>query len=363
MNAKLILEGLIELGVSLLTGFLVFFSSLKIFMLLTRSLEEETELKKNNTAVALVLGAFVLALVLIVSSAVAPAMDTLKVVLNEESIEIGALLLALLRIVLMYVISGIVALIVLWLAIALYTGLTTKVDEMAELKKNNQAVGLIFATFIFSAGFLCSEPLTTILNSLVAPPQLSYAVVQIAFINTATLLQGLLELPLALLGTIVVFILGIKLSDLLTLRIKEAEEIKQNNLAAAIYTAAIILSVVLLVQASLAPSYLVLGKILAAEQRDVGEILLALGRIVLFFIGSALVALLLLRLALWLFMLLTRKIDEMGELKKNNVAVAILLAVVTVAIAILVKHGMQVVLEGFAVQAQPMSSIPILKVK
>ena len=59
-------------------------------------------------------------------------MDTLKALFEQESPAAGVVLVDILRIVAIYAAAMITAIVVLWLGIALYTGLTTKIDEMEE---------------------------------------------------------------------------------------------------------------------------------------------------------------------------------------------------------------------------------------
>ncbi len=365
MNGMLILEGGIEIVLSLVTGFLVFFASMKIFMLLTRKIDETEELKKNNTAAAVVLAAFVLALVLIVNSSVSPAMDTLKTLFEQESPTAGAVLTDILRIIAMYAAAMVMAIIVLWLGMSLYTGLTTKIDEMEELKKNNLAVGIVFAVFIFSAGYLTLEPVATILGAFVAPPRGVSAETVEQFVNTDILLQGLIELPLAFIGTVIVFLLGVKLSDLLTGTIDELAELKKNNVASAIYTASTLFGLMYLVkEAALKPLYPALNRLIIGRA-STEQIVLTVVLIPVFFVVTGVITLLLTRLAQGVFMLLTRKVDEMAELKKNNVAIALILAALTISVVILVTHGMNVLAEGF-VPAPPAAvggGLPNLRIK
>ncbi len=363
MNGMQILEGVIEIVLSLVTGFLVFFFSLKIFMLLTRNLDEQKELKKKNAAVAVVLLAFILALVLVVNRSVEPAMDTLTKMFASENPLARDIVVDILRIIVIYVVSGGVALLLLWLGISIYTGLTTRIDEFAELKKSNLAVGILFATFIFSAGFICMEPLSTLLKAFVPQPQPGNLEVVDRFVsNPSALVQGIIELPLAFIGTIFAYALGVLLSDLMTGTINETAELKKNNVASAIYTASSLFSLMYLVnEAALKKLYESLERIIvyspASGRVEIagqpGDLALTIVLIPVFFVGAGLVALLITRLAQAAFMFLTKDVDEMAEVKKNNVAIALILAAVTISIVIFVAHGMSVVAQGVLPQSQP----------
>jgi uncharacterized membrane protein YjfL (UPF0719 family) len=362
MNGMQILEGIIEIILSLVTGFLVFVLSLKIFTLLTRSLDEQKELKKKNTAVGAVLLAFILALVLIVNGSVTPAMETLTTLFTTEGVGALAVLLAVVRIIVIYVVSGAVAVLLLWLAIAIYTGLTTRIDEMAELRKSNLAVGILLGTFIFSAGFICMEPLATLLKAFVPQPLPGNAGVADNFVsNPDALIQGLIELPLAFIGTIFAYFLGVLLSDLMTGTINETAELKKNNAASAVYTASSLFGLMYLVnEAALKPLYKAMGFLFtysASAGKVVvngrpGDVVLTVVLIPVFFVVAGAIALLLTRSAQAVFMFLTKNIDEMAEVKKNNAAVALILAAVTIAVVILVTHGVSVVAQAVVPSAR-----------
>jgi uncharacterized membrane protein YjfL (UPF0719 family) len=363
MNTSLLVLGIIEITISLLTGFFVFFVGLKFFMLLTRKVNEKEELQKNNVAVAVVLLAFMLALILIVRSAISPAMDTLRILFEKESLDIQQILVAVARIVVTYLVSALIALMVLWLAVVLYTALTKKINEMEELKKNNLAIGLLLATFLISAGLIILEPLTTLLNAFVAAPEVFNTQLAAPFINTRILLQGLIELPLAFLGAILIFLMGFKMSDLLSRNINETGELEKNNVAIAIFTAASVFSVMLLVKASLTPAYKVLGGIFSAKEIDLNLVLTSSVRIVLFFLGSAVIAFLLVRLAVFSFMFFTTKMDEMLAIRQNNVAIALIIAVLAISIVILVEPGMTSLLNSFVEMPQLGKGFPVIRIK
>jgi len=354
MNGMRILEGVIEIVLSLVTGFLVFYFSLKIFMLLTRDIDEQKELKKKNAAVAVVLLAFILALVIMVNKSVEPAMTTLTTLFANENPAGGEVVVDILRIIVIYAVSGAVALLLLWIGISVYTGLTTRIDEMAELKKSNLAVGILFATFIFSAGYICMGPLSTLLAAFVPQRSLLNAGVASKFINLNFLIQGLIELPLAFIGTIFAYFLGVRFSDLMTGTINETAELKKNNVASAIYTASSLFSLMYLVnEATLKPLYETLNHQVAyspasgaVEIAERGDFFLTIVLIPVFFIVTGAVALLLTRAAQAVFMFLTKDIDEMKEVKKNNVAIALILAAVTISIVIFVAHGVSVAAQG-----------------
>ena len=52
-------------------------------------------------------------------------------------------------------------------------------------------------------------------------------------------------------------------------------------------------------------------------------------------------------ISIYLFTLMTKNIDEFGEIKKNNLAVAILIAVIIIGISVIVKDSLYFLLDTF----------------
>jgi uncharacterized membrane protein YjfL (UPF0719 family) len=360
MNLDLILQGVIEVAVSLVTGFLVFFLSFKMFMLFTRKINEVEELNKNNIAVAIVMIAFIFGVMLIVNTAVSASMDTLEQLMAQGSPDAFSVFLNIARIVVTYVISGLIALIVLWLSFVFFTLLTTKIDEMAEIKNNNIALAILLATFILSAALLTQQPIKTILDAFVAGPDIAGAVVAQKFITLPVLVQGLIELPISLFGVVLVFIMGFKTIGLITRSLDELTELKNNNIAVAIFCASFIFSIMLIIRASLDPSYAVLKNVLGSDKAVMNDVLFSVGRIVLFFLCTAVFAFIVVRVAMLFLMLITTKIKEMEEVKKNNIAVALVVAVFVIATALVIEHGTGVLLSGFVQNPDLGSGMPNL---
>ncbi|MBN1409655.1 MAG: DUF350 domain-containing protein [Spirochaetales bacterium] len=364
MDFDIIMLGIIELAISLITGFLVFFLSFRLFMLFTKKLNEVEELNKNNIAVAIVMIAFIFGIMLIVNTAVAPSMDTLEQLLSTDTPDGLSIFLNITRIVLSYVIAGVIAFFILWLSFLFFTFLTTKIDEMAEIRNNNTAIALLLGTFILSASILILHPISTILDSFVAGPDVVGTVVSMKFVNLPILIQGLIELPIAFFGVLLVFIMGFKTISLITRSLDELTELKNNNIAVAVFCSSFIFSIMLLINACLDPSYKVLKNILSAENAGLDVIFLSILRIVLFFLFSAIFAFIIIRVAMLFLMLLTTKIREMEEIKKNNLAVALIVAILVISTAVVIQHGMTVLLSGFVQNPDLGSGMPnLLQIK
>ncbi|MCK4797933.1 MAG: DUF350 domain-containing protein, partial [Spirochaetes bacterium] len=258
INIQLVLQGLIEIGLSFLTGLLIFFISFKVFTVLTRDIDELAELKKNNSAIAILVASFIFGIMLLVKAAIGPAMDTLGNTMNAQNASISMVGFAIIRVAVIYIIASVFAFIILWFSMKLFMILTTEIDEMEEIKNNNSAISIVIAVLIISLAIILSHPLTTLLNGMVAPPLVSESLRQ-PFVNMDVLLEGLIELGISIIAAIFIFFFAFKVFSVLTKKIDEIEELKSNNIAIAILVSAFIFAMMLLIKAALMPANDALG--------------------------------------------------------------------------------------------------------
>jgi uncharacterized membrane protein YjfL (UPF0719 family) len=342
MNLHLLIQGIVEIVLSFITGLLIFFLSFKFFTFLTRDIDELAEIKKNNAGIAILISAFVFGIMLLVKAAIGPALDSLD--FTASGINTSFIFYSLLRIVLIYFSAAIFSFLVLWLSLRFFMMLTTKIDEMKELKNSNTAIGIVMGVLIICMAIILLNPLSTFLNGFVAPPSTVQGV-KSTLINTSALGQGLIQLIIALFAAIFIFFFGFKIFSLLTKKIDEIEELKGNNLAIAILMAAFIFSMMLIIRAAVDPANSALGEAFkkTATSTDVTK---AIIRIVAFFILSGIFAFIMLWLAMKAFMLLTASLDEMAEIKNKNVAVAVIIGILLISSALILQHGLTILLQG-----------------
>ncbi|MCR9143493.1 MAG: DUF350 domain-containing protein [bacterium] len=171
----------------------------------------------------------------------------------------------------------------------------------------------------------------------------------------ATVLGGIVTLIVSILLAVIVIHLGFVLFQHLTVRINEAEELKQNNVAVAILSGGYILSLGLIVKSSLAPVLQTFFLMTYGDQFSAGEILIHAGFMVLQVLAALLIAVLALMAGLAIFSRLANHMDELAEIKNNNVAVAIVLAVILVTFALFIEAGVASMLQAI-VPAPPIQS-------
>ena len=359
MNTTVIILGLIEVAVSFITGFFLFFFCFKLFFIFTKKIDSTKQFNNNNAAMAFLFIGFILGVMIIVRSAVSSAMDNIALLLHQNNLHVIIVLNIIVRILLSYIFAGIIGFLIVWLSFLFFTILTKNIDELEEIKNSNIATALVLGTFMVSAAFLAQIPVTAILTSIIAGPAHIQSSIGGSLVNGKLLIEGILELPLWLLAVLFVFVIGYKIVPIITKEIDEDAEIKKNNIAVGLLVSSFIFGIMLLIKAALDPSYELLRIIINAQTITFSLIGFSIIRIVLFFIGAGVLAFFMLKAALSFFMFLTRKINEQEELKKNNIAIGLVTALFVIVLALLVEHSLSVLLSGFTVSADAQIGLPV----
>lgn len=129
-------------------------------------------------------------------------------------------------------------------------------------------------------------------------------------------------------------------------KINEIEELKKNNIGVALLNGSVILSIIIMVKSSVEPAISVFS--FTFRQPDVGfggfaeaAVIMLLQIVIAGFIGFVAIF-----LALQFFMWLTKDINELTEIKNNNIAVSIVLSVVIICVALLLQDGIRTILDS-----------------
>ena len=169
------LFGLVYVIVSLVFGTFTLYLFLRVFSALTRDIDDFEEIRKNNIAVALVSSAIILSVALFVGEAVGAAMEAFK---NNIFGYTGTstVMFKIKTYIIMFthlVLSVLISFGVLWLSMTVFTFLTRTIDEFAEIKKNNQAVGIVLAAFIIAMALILKPGVGSLLKGLIPFPDVS----------------------------------------------------------------------------------------------------------------------------------------------------------------------------------------------
>lgn len=170
MDLLLLIAGLVQVVLALLTAVLFVYAAFSFFRSMTRNIDEMKELANNNISVGLLSGSIIFSIAYIVKSSIEPATDALSQVLRSAD---SAILdyLKVTGIMLGHIlIAGILSFFSVYLALRLFMGLTRHLDELAEIRRNNIAVGILVAVIVISIALFIEPGVRTILESLIPLP-------------------------------------------------------------------------------------------------------------------------------------------------------------------------------------------------
>lgn len=165
--------GIVQLIISLIIGILFLFASYLFFKILTVKIDDLKELKAKNIAFAIFMGATIFSISWITKFSIQAGMDGIaSVIRNPKG---NALVLYLFTggiLILQILISGVIAFLSIWVAVQIFIFLTKKIDEIAEIRKNNVAVAIILSVFIISIAIFIEPAIQQILKSLIPYPSI-----------------------------------------------------------------------------------------------------------------------------------------------------------------------------------------------
>ena len=166
-----VIIGAVQLFVSLFIGVFYIFFAYWFFKKMTTTIDDTSELKKNNVALALFLGAVLFSVVWITRHSIIAGMEGLSLVMGTPGISALINYLIITGILLLQVfLSGTIAFFSIWLAVRIFMVLTRNIDEMNEIKGNNMAIAIIIAVLIIGISLFIEPAIKNIMNGLVPYP-------------------------------------------------------------------------------------------------------------------------------------------------------------------------------------------------
>ena len=172
------------------------------------------------------------------------------------------------------------------------------------------------------------------------------------------LVTGVLQILLSLFIGIVFIYSASKIFQKFTHGIDDTEELKKNNIAVAIINSALVIALILIVRSSIESSITIFSNTLrnpeAVFLSYIKTALLMFGHIVL----AGIVALGSIYIGLHIFIRLTKDLNELKEIKENNIAVSIYLSIIIIALALLLEPGIRTVLDAL-IPFPPVSFIDV----
>jgi uncharacterized membrane protein YjfL (UPF0719 family) len=158
----------------------------------------------------------------------------------------------------------------------------------------------------------------------------------------------LYELLLSVIFGFFTLFLTLKLVGKLFLKLELTVHQNKGNTAAGILTASMVFGVLLLVQTSILPAVEVI-RLFASGYRplEASYFLYSFLYFLLFYAISLAVSIAVIVLTVWCYTVATRKIDEMKEIRGNNIAVAVVLGAIILGMCFFVRPPMQNLMRSF----------------
>ena len=146
---------LVQLVVGLIVAMGSIYGAIKLLNGLTKGIDEEAELMKGNQAVAYMMLGVVIAVSLVTSSGVVGLTDAVTNI--PEGATMGTYGRAVAFGILQLVAGIAFAVISIFLAFRIWDRITSKIDEVAELRKGNVAVGIVMAGVIIAVAIVIRQ--------------------------------------------------------------------------------------------------------------------------------------------------------------------------------------------------------------
>ena len=154
----------------------------------------------------------------------------------------------------------------------------------------------------------------------------------------ANAVVGIIQLIIAIILAVVALYIGFSVLNRITKGMDEAKELAKGNVAVGILIAAVFIGIAVVVQSGVSGVSLGIAKAMAVGIFSVDG-LIAIAVAILQLILGIVLAIVSIYLALKVLDRLTKGVEEFEELKKGNVAVALEMAGVIIAVAVIIQSG------------------------
>ena len=154
----------------------------------------------------------------------------------------------------------------------------------------------------------------------------------------ANVVVGLAQLVIAIIFAVVALYIGFAVLSKITKGIDEEKELAKGNVAVGILVASVFVAIALVVQSGVSGLSVGINKAVSIGILSIDGLLAIVFAFVQLILGIVL-AVGAIYLALYILDKLTKDVEEFEELKKGNVAVAIEIAGVIIAVAVIIQSG------------------------
>ncbi|MDD1697167.1 MAG: DUF350 domain-containing protein [Methanoregula sp.] len=149
---------------------------------------------------------------------------------------------------------------------------------------------------------------------------------------------GLIQLIIAIIFAVLALYIAFAVLGKITKGLNEEKELAKGNAAVGIIVASVFVAIALVVQSGVSGISVGINKALSVGILSVDGLLAVGTAFIQLFLGIVL-AVAAIYLALFFLDKLTKGVDEFGEIKKGNVAVALMMGGVIIAVAVIIQSG------------------------
>ena len=167
MNKNLFYYSIAEIGVSIIIGVILLFTTYK---LIDRLVKKEFNISIDNISYSIFSSSVLFSVAYLISGIKAPILNSLRMISENPEYE-GSLVIDGLKYTVLFLVIIVIAIAFInFLSVKLFTIMTKNVNEFKEISKNNIAVSILTATIIISISLLVKESLYLLLESFVPYP-------------------------------------------------------------------------------------------------------------------------------------------------------------------------------------------------
>jgi uncharacterized membrane protein YjfL (UPF0719 family) len=169
MNTEIFYYSIIEIVISLFFGVTLLYFTYRI---INKFVKKKFDINSDNVSFSIFTSSILFSVAYLISGIKSPILNSLKMLGNNPSYE-GSLFLDSFKYSGLFLSIIIITIaVVIFIAIKLFTYMTTDINEFEEIKKNNIAVSILTATIIISISLLIKESLYLLLESFVPYPDI-----------------------------------------------------------------------------------------------------------------------------------------------------------------------------------------------
>lgn len=150
---------------------------------------------------------------------------------------------------------------------------------------------------------------------------------------------GILEFLVSIFISFILVFASYRLVLALTRVLDEERQLKQKNAAVGVVLGSILVGEAIIVRQAIYPVMAVIQLYVLGEQKNASSLLKMLGYSIGYVLLAGILAILCILFSFWLFDKLTPRLDQYAEIKSGNLAVALFMALMIIAVCLLISSG------------------------